>query len=316
MRTRIQSDAGVEHFSVLRFAFQSSLESFAIDYVRVVKQDGTTVVTPADTYQDMPADISRQAPLYSDAHEMQVAVKGLGVGDVLEYQVHWKHDKPLIPGQFWLEYSFAKFSGIVLDEKLEVSVPHGRKPKLKSAISRQFCHPALTTSIPGQIRILQTRTKRKRSKNDRSFAWQQARGRTPSPDMQLSSFQSWDEVAKWYGGLQRERVNPGAEIQAKAAEVTKGLTDESAKIRALYDFVSTKYRYIGIDFGIGRYQPHSAAEVLANQYGDCKDKHTLFAALLKAAGIRAYPALISSEREIDSDVPSPGQFDHVITAIS
>jgi tetratricopeptide (TPR) repeat protein len=55
--------------------------------------------------------------------------------------------------------------------------------------------------------------------------------------------------------------------------------------------------------------------VLANQYGDCKDKHTLLASLLDAAGIKAYPALINSSRELDPDVPSPMQFDHVITAV-
>jgi len=104
-------------------------------------------------------------------------------------------------------------------------------------------------------------------------------------------------------------------VQAKAAELTKNAADESAKLRAIYDFVSTHFRYIGIAFGIGRYQPHSAGEILSNQYGDCKDKHTLTASLLQAAGITAYPALISSTHTLDPDVPSPGQFDHVITYV-
>lgn len=315
MRMRIQSDAGVERFSILKFAFQNSSEVFGLDYVRVLKSDGSTVVTPADTYQDMPADITREAPLYSDAHEMQVAVKGLGVGDVLEYQVHWQHNKPLVPGQFWLEYNFAH-NGIVLDEMAEIRLPHGRKikfksDKLKPAISQAGAYDVYTWTNSN----LENRDEKKEKQERQEQIWQLARGRRPSPDMQLSSFQSWDEVGKWYGELQRAQVQPTAEIQSKAAELTKGLPDENAKIRALYDFVSTKYHYIGIDFGIGRYQPHAAAEVLSNQYGDCKDKHTLLAALLKAVGIEAYPALISSSREIDADVPSPGQFDHVITAI-
>lgn len=83
----------------------------------------------------------------------------------------------------------------------------------------------------------------------------------------------------------------------------------------LYSYVSTQFRYIGVAFGIARYQPHYAADVLANQYGDCKDKHTLLASLLAAAGIPAYPALISTSREIDPDVPSPGQFDHIVTVV-
>ena len=54
---------------------------------------------------------------------------------------------------------------------------------------------------------------------------------------------------------------------------------------------------------------------MVNQYGDCKDKHTLLAAMLASTGMRAYPVLMNSSRKLDADMPSPGQFDHVITAI-
>ena len=91
-------------------------------------------------------------------------------------------------------------------------------------------------------------------------------------------------------------------------------TDQE-KIEALYEFVAKNFRYVSLSLGQGRYQPHAATEVLANQYGDCKDKHTLLASMLNAAGLRAYPALMNSSRKIDPDVPSPGQFDHVISAI-
>jgi TonB family protein len=76
-----------------------------------------------------------------------------------------------------------------------------------------------------------------------------------------------------------------------------------------------KFRYISISLGVGRYRPHSAEEVLANQYGDCKDKHTLFAALLKAEGIEAWPALIGAGLKFNADVPSPAAFNHVITVL-
>jgi len=59
--------------------------------------------------------------------------------------------------------------------------------------------------------------------------------------------------------------------------------------------VSARFRYIGIDLGLSRYTPHGAPDVLINRYGDCKDKHTLFAALLQSVGVAAYPALVSSK---------------------
>ena len=105
------------------------------------------------------------------------------------------------------------------------------------------------------------------------------------------------------------------QIQARAAELTKGLTSEEEKLRALYNFVSTRYHYVSLSFGIGRYQPHPAEDVFENEYGDCKDKHTLLATLLKAAGYDAWPALMNATPRSNPDVPSPGQFDHVITVV-
>jgi len=39
-------------------------------------------------------------------------------------------------------------------------------------------------------------------------------------------------------------------------------------------------------------------------------------AMLAAEGIRSYPVLIHSDRKLDPDVPSPAQFDHLITVAS
>jgi hypothetical protein len=90
---------------------------------------------------------------------------------------------------------------------------------------------------------------------------------------------------------------------------------EEDKAKAIYTFVSTKIRYIGVAFGVGRYQPHNAAEVLSNGYGDCKDKHTLLAAMLSAVGLHAYPVLIGAGIRFNDAVPSPAAFNHLITRL-
>src|ERR1051326_6520899 len=74
---KILADAGVKAFAVLNFPYPSANETVDIDYVRVRKPDGTAVKTPDYNVQDMPADVTRTAPLYSDVHEKHVAVKGL-----------------------------------------------------------------------------------------------------------------------------------------------------------------------------------------------------------------------------------------------
>lgn len=135
-RVRVQSDAGVQHWGLLRFPFQSSTQTVEIDFVRVHKPDGSIVATPEDNIQDLDSEITRSAPFYSDQREKHVAVKGLGKGDILEYQAHWGSIRPLIPGQFWFQYNFYR-DGIVLDERLEVKVPSSRPVKVRGPSATQ-----------------------------------------------------------------------------------------------------------------------------------------------------------------------------------
>ena len=308
-RVRVLTDAGVQNWGLLTFPFQSATQTVEIDYVRVRKADGSTLLTPPDNIQDLDAEITRSAPFYSDLREKHVAVKGLGKGDTLEYAAHWRSTKPLIPGQFWFHYNFHRDS-VVLNERVEVKVPAERAVKAKGSQGTQT-----VTRDAASRTYLWTYSKLENTKepgNEEEKKIESARGLLPPPDVDISSFQSWDEVGRWYWNLQKDRIAPAPEIRAKAAELTQGMTDDAAKVRALYSFVSTQYRYIGIAFGIGRYQPHAAEDVLTNNYGDCKDKHTLLAALLEASGITLHPALINSSHRVDPEVPSPAQFDHII----
>jgi tetratricopeptide (TPR) repeat protein len=123
-------------------------------------------------------------------------------------------------------------------------------------------------------------------------------------------------VGRWFADIQRERIAPTADVRAKAAELVRGLDSDEAKAEAIYDFVSKEIRYIGLEFGIGRYQANPASSVLANGYGDCKDKHTLLASMLQVVGINASPVLIHTTRKLDPDVPSLSQFDHLFTSVT
>ena len=302
---RMQAEAGVHNFAVLAFPYANANENVELDYVRVRKPDGTVVTTPANNIQDMPAEVTRVAPMYSDLREKHVTVKALSVGDVLEYMVRYRTVKPQIPGHFWFEYVFAKGNNIE-DEELEISVPRNKYLKVSS--------PGLTPLVKDESvrRIYSWKITNVQRQHSETLT---LKGDGPQA-VQITTFHSWEEVGHWYGELQWPQQTVTPEISSKAAELTKGLTNDDDKIRTLYDFVSSHFHYISLSFGIGRYQPHTADEVLANEYGDCKDKHTLLAALLKAAGYDAWPALINFSRKIDPDMPSPGQFDHVVTALS
>ncbi len=140
-RIRVLADAGVKQLAVLTFTYTASNQQIDIVYVRVIKPDGTVVATPDYNVQDLPADVTREAPMYSDIHQKHVAVRGLGVGDTLEYQWMLRTIKPDVPDQFWLEYSFEK-DLIILDEQLDLDLPADKQVTVASA----DLQPTITTA--------------------------------------------------------------------------------------------------------------------------------------------------------------------------
>ena len=310
-RVKVQSEAGVEQWGQVVLGYNSANERVEIPYVRVLKADGTTVTAAPDAVQDLSAPVEREAPVYTDYRQKHITVPGLRPGEVLEYDIVTVIHTPLAPGQFWMEHDFAK-NGIVLDERLEVNVPRERKVKLKT---QPGVDPKITDAN-GQLTYVWTSSHRERDDDDKDKSNKKKKKKEPeSPAVQMTTFASWEEMGRWYGGLERDRRQPSPEIRSKAAALIAGKNTDLEKVEALYDYVAKNFRYISLSFGVGRYQPHAAADVLHNQYGDCKDKHTLLAALLEASGYHASSVLINSRRKLDPDVPSPSQFDHVISLL-
>ena len=310
VRTQIKGEAGVRALGQLVFGYNSANERMDIAYVRVHKADGQIIAVGPEAVQDLNGPIERVAPVYTDYRQKHVTVPSLRPGDTVEYRVVTTVEKPIAAGHFWLEYGFQR-NAIVLDERLEVSVPRERDIKLKT---KPGVEPAIATE--GGRRIYRWTSSHKVREDEEQSAKDRKKKRKPEgPDVQLTTFSSWEEVGQWYAGLQQDRSRPGPEIRAKAAELIRGRQTDMEKLQAIYDYVAKGYRYVSLSFGVGRYQPHAAKEILANEYGDCKDKHTLLSALAQAAGLRASTVLINSSRKIDPEVPSPAQFDHVISLV-
>jgi len=126
---------------------------------------------------------------------------------------------------------------------------------------------------------------------------------------------SWKNLGLWYYGLTQTSLTSSPQIKQKVAALTAGIPDPVGKIRALTEYMQRQIRYVAIEIGIGGFQPHSAADVFNNQYGDCKDKATLLSVMLHEIGIDAYYVIVDTDRGVvRPDFPSM-HFNHVILAI-
>lgn len=313
-KVRVQTSAGLETAGQLIFDYNSANETIEIRSIRVEKPDGTVVIAGPENVQDLTAPVARQAPVYSDARQKHVTVPSLAVGDAVEYDVVVS-SAPVLPGQFWYNVYFCSNLACP-DEQVDLDIPADRKINYVSPESTiEF-----TTRDAGDRRIYHWKVSappapKAVQANYSRFDIKTVLGGNPPPlppHIFFSTFQSWSQVGNWYAGLVRDRRVPTPEIRAKAEEIVRGKKSDLEKAEALYSWVSANIRYVSLSFGVGRYQPHSAPEVLVNRYGDCKDKATLLNAFFAAEGLHSNPVLIGTRAKLDADVPSPGQFDHLI----
>lgn len=132
------------------------------------------------------------------------------------------------------------------------------------------------------------------------------------PHVQVSSFQSWADVAAW--GLALQRGLPVSPEVTARAESWRSLPTEEARFLAAVRFVQDEVRYLGIELGPNTHQPHAPGQVLAQRFGDCKDKAFLLVTLLRTLGIPADVALVHAGRRagVASVLPSPYAFNHAI----
>jgi hypothetical protein len=127
---------------------------------------------------------------------------------------------------------------------------------------------------------------------------------------------TWQHFGQWIVSLNKGRDLLPEETKEKVRSLTKGLTTQEEKIKALYEYMQNKTRYVGIQLGIGGYQPFEASLVDRTGYGDCKALSNYMVALLKEAGIASNYILIKAggSGSFNTDFPST-QFNHAITAV-
>jgi transglutaminase-like putative cysteine protease len=133
-------------------------------------------------------------------------------------------------------------------------------------------------------------------------------GHTKKPD--------WNGFAKLYNSVLPDLDDPSPAIKELSTKLASGVGDDAGMIRRVSEYVCENIRYVAIDLNESGFRPNDPDAVLENRYGDCKDMSMLAIALLREAGLSAYPALLvtRSSGEIDKELLAP-YFNHMIVYV-
>ena len=315
---KVFTSRGADLFRTQGLSYAPGRQDLRVERARVWKPDGSAV----ETHQE--ADQSTSEPwyrLYYDTRARVVSFPALSPGDVLE--LAWRSDdvagENLLSDYFGEVVPFAD-STRKLEVRYVLLTPEGRH-----IYANEPSLPGLEHGeklLAGGVREHRWAVKNlPRIDPEMGMPGPGEGGRY----VHVSTYPSWAEVGRFYEGLVREQLRPGPEVRAAAERIAaevKGRAgsprsnDELRRelVRAVYDYVVTNIRYVGLEFGIHGYKPYQVDQILSRRFGDCKDKASLMHALLEVLGIDSRLVLLRMHRlgAIPERPASLAVFNHAI----
>ncbi len=309
---KITGKKGIKEFGEVVIPFSTEHQRVKILYAYTVTPDGKVVKPDKKAFNVVYPPFTSEAPIYSDLKYQTISMPAVTKGAVIKYAFEIETFKPYMKNEFWTT-NFFQGEYPVKEATFTAYIPKGKYYKFK------------TYNMEGEEAVPEKRNEG----NFTVLTWKleniPAIEKEPSmppigevaKKVTITSLKSWNRVAEWYSELAKEAIKPDKTIRKLAEKLTSNCKTEEEKVRKIYNFVAQNIRYVGMEFGINGYKPHSASQVLKNRYGDCKDHATLLIAMLKAIGIEGYPVLIptSSKSNMDKELPIPTAFNHEIAAI-
>jgi hypothetical protein len=245
-------------------------------------------------------------PLYSDAAYSSFSLPGIEDDCVIDYAWNVVSDPPL-PGHLWDRWTFTAGYPI-LKSRYTLHPPENRAWQYHT--DNATLKPIIETDEDGL----------------KTYTWkmlnvppQEPEPLMPSPTetkitLRVTTLPTWQAVADSFARLMRPQCAADDAIRSQVARLTAGKTADAEKAAAIFDWVTDHVRSIAVAFGESDYAPHPAKVVYQKLYGDAKDKVALLIAMLGAAGIRAYPALVDKNTNYALRNRTPGfdYFDHCL----
>ena len=310
---KILNERGKEGFAESLIEYDSTFEKVELIFARTIKADGSVTYVGSRHIRDVSKYLN--FPLYSNARVFIISFPEVAIGSVLEYKLKIKRSQLVNKKDFFLSYPLQGYEPVIAAE-FSVTIPKDKALRLKF-INQEYNNFAAGLKPE------------KTGKGERSvYRWKFKNipqiipepGMPPdveiNPTVLFSTFFDWQNVYNWWWSLAKDKIMPDPQIKNKVRQIVKARHSELDKARAIYNFCAREIRYVAVEYGQAGYEPHSAGDIFRNKYGDCKDQSVLLVTMLREAGLKAYPVLISTKSyyNMNEDFPS-GIFNHCIAAV-
>jgi len=306
---KVLTQRGAEGWADVGYSWEPWHQERPTLRVRVIAPDGTVHALDPSTIADAPAK-EDESSIYSDRRVIRAPLPAVAPGSIIEEEEVTKETASFFGAGTVARFYFGRavpveHSRLLLDAP--ASLPIRYSLQLLPAMTPQ------RTEANGRVQIIFDAAFMEPLENADNNLPSDA---PPYPSVTFSTGASWHEIAQQYSKVVDERI-ASSDVQSLVDGLTRDKTTPQEKAYALLQYVDMNIRYTGVEFGDAAIIPNSPAETLTRKYGDCKDKAVLVVAMLRAAHIPAYVALLSvgARQDVVPDLPGMGMFDHAIVYV-
>jgi hypothetical protein len=316
--------AGARQFSRLGFDYNRAFQQVEIPLVRISHANGGTSEILPSAITDVLNPAVEKFSAYQDVRVKSVRILGLQEGDTLEYRVITTTTKPPLAPNFWLEHTFDR-SGQVIEEEYEVDLP-GNLTSTSSvrAAGAPWYGPGPRIFVGVPITSIERTGSADSTRS--LFRWKIPVDRglpktaededLPTADVIVSSFMSWDDLARRVGDTLPKWTNTDrAEAEKWLLSMKNRQDRQENKLRAGYEGVSQKLTTVELPFGGTGFRIRTVKQILDSGYATPEEKCYVLWRLGQLFGERAEIVFFGGP-ELKEDYPRPSLLQHAFVLMT
>ena len=303
---RIETSAGLDDISQLKFYFEPSYQQLIIHFIHIQRSNTTIDALKPSEVRVIQQEEELDQQLYNGTLAALIFLNDLRVGDVVDFSYTISGENPVLGGRF-AETNYLAGREPIQQLFFRLIYPSKRSLSIKNV--QIELQPAVSILGDDTEYVWERQSAAAVTLDDSTPSWF-----NPYPRVSLSEFRNWEDVVQWALPLYKLSPSSGPALSEKTEQWKREFPSPEQRTIAALRFAQDEIRYLGIELGRYSHQPTSPAKVFARRFGDCKDKSLLLSRLLVSMGIDAAPALVNSREghSLDKWQPSPFAFDHVI----
>ena len=307
---KVINEKGLGYANV-EIGYNSRREAISIEFARTITPEGEIIPLKDDAIQILSP--YKRYSSYGDYKVLTFALPEVVVGSIIDYKVVIDEKYPNIEGEYSSKFYFQKHEPTLLS-RFTIITPEDidlrysmRNPLEGISLNPKISHTHGKYALLWEYKNIPHIIYESNMPPISEIAF----------NIWVTTIHSWDDFFSWWNKLKHDKTQSNDGIRKKVLDLTRGMKTLEEKAAYLFYYVEREIESISISLEKSGYEPAQASTVFEKKYGDGKDKSTLLISMLKAAGIPAYYAWISTHGlgRLIKDFPYPFQFNHCIVAI-